>query len=154
MAYEAVIGNARKTGVVLNALLNGVDQAASTASRDGEDGWTALEIICHLRDFELIWQERVGLIVSQEQPRLPAFDVTGLVTTNDYINQNFAEVLAERNALRTDSLAVLATLDDAAWERTGIHPARGEMSIVALGQQLTTHDVDHLEQLARVLGKA
>jgi hypothetical protein len=153
MANESVIDNARKTNAVLNALLNGVDQTASTATRDGDDGWTTLEIVCHLRDFELIWQERVGLIVSQKNPQLPALDVSGLVIHNDYINQNFAEILAERNALRADSLALLATLDAAVWNRTGIHPARGEMSILDLAQQLTTHDVDHLEQISRVLGK-
>jgi hypothetical protein len=153
MAHESVIENARKTGAILNALLNGVDQAASTATRDGDDGWTTLKVVCHLRDFELIWQERVGLIVSQEQPQLPGFDVAGLVIRNDYINQNFAEILAERNALRADSLALLARLDEATWERTGIHPVRGEMSVIALGQQLATHDIDHLEQIARVLGK-
>jgi hypothetical protein len=153
MTNESVIENARKTNTVLNALLNGVDQTASTATRDGDDGWTTLEVVCHLRDFELIWQERVGLIVSRENPPLPGLDVSGLVIRNDYINQNFAEILAERNALRADSLALLATLDEAVWKRTGIHPSRGEMSVLDFAQQLTTHDVDHLEQISRVLGK-
>ncbi|MGH2551858.1 MAG: DinB family protein [Thermomicrobiales bacterium] len=153
MAHEAVIGNARKTDAILRAMLNGVDQTAATTSRDGADGWTVLEVVCHLRDFELLWQERVGLAIRNDAPAYEPFDVLGLVTRNDYINQNFELVLAERQALRADSLALIATLDDTTINRFGIHPTRGEMSILAQAQQLTTHDVDHIEQIARILGK-
>jgi hypothetical protein len=153
MAHEDTIKNGRKSGAILNAIVAGVDQAAAIGSRDGADGWTTLEVLCHLRDYELLWQERVGLTIREETPKLPGFDVAGLVISNDYINQDFAQILAERNALRADSLALLATLDDATWDRTGIHPSRGEMSIAAQAQQLTNHDVDHIEQIARILGK-
>lgn len=152
MLQDDAIKNANKTAAILNSVLAGVDQAAATATRDGDDGWTTLEVLCHLRDYELIWQERVGLSVREENPQLPAFDVAGLVTRNDYIHQDFAEILAERNALRADSLALLATFDEATLQRTGIHPSRGVMTILAQAQQLTNHDVDHIEQIIRILG--
>jgi uncharacterized damage-inducible protein DinB len=154
MLQDDVIKNGRKTAAILNAIVNGVDQTAATATRDGDDGWTTLEVLCHLRDYELIWQERVGLTVREENPQLPGFDVAGLVTRNDYINQDFAEILAERNALRADSLALLATFDEATLQRTGVHPSRGVMTLLAQAQQLTNHDVDHIEQIVRILGQA
>lgn len=153
MAHEAIIGNARKTDAILRAMLNGVDQTTATTLRDGDDGWTTIEVVCHLRDFELVWQERVGLAIRHDNPAFEPFDVLGLVTRNDYINQNLELVLAERQALRADSLALIATLDEVTIERFGVHPTRGELSILAQAQQLTTHDVDHIEQIARILGK-
>jgi hypothetical protein len=146
-----VIMAARKSQALLAMLLDGVDQATGSSLRDGGDGWTCVEVVCHLRDFEEISLRRVRLILEQEQPSLPLFDVPGLAA--GYAGQELATVLAQRTALRAEILALLAGLPEAAWERVGVHPTLGAWTVREMGIKLAAHDVDHLEQIARILGR-
>lgn len=47
------------------------DPVAITTYRDGGTGWTALEILGHLNDFEAVFSERVHVTVEQENGALP-----------------------------------------------------------------------------------
>lgn len=154
MSTDPRIRNAAKTQTILGAVVKDVDQSLATGPRDGADGWTTLEVLCHLRDFEQIWQTRANLILSEDRPDLPKFDVEGLVIERAYAQQEFTSVWAERTRLRQESLAMLDGLTEEQWSRTGNHPRYGEMSISDLARQLTTHDVDHIEQIVRILAGA
>jgi hypothetical protein len=145
------IRNAAKTQTILGAVLRGVDQDSATGPRDGADGWTTLEVLCHLRDFELIWQARANRILTDDRPDLPAFDVAGLVIEKAYAQQDLTDVWAERTRLRQETVASLEGLTDEQWNRAGIHPRFGEMTLSDMAKQLTTHDVDHIEQIVRIL---
>ena len=73
----------------------------------------------------------------------------------DGTGRSLAELLDTFATLRTSSLARLAALrlTPADLDRPGLHPALGP---VTLGQLLATwvaHDLGHLAQIARVLGK-
>ena len=144
-----------KAQKVLDVLLTGVNQSVATTLRDpddGEAGWTILDIVCHLRDFEQLWQRRVTLVLNEENPRFDPFDPDALVLQNDYANQDFAAVWAERAALRAVSIAMLDAMTDEQWDRSGLHARFGEITIVELKVQLPMHDLDHAEQIIRILG--
>ena len=145
--------NARRTHGILDALLQGVDQTTGTTLRDGADGWNCVEIVCHLRDFELVWQRRVRAIIATEQAPLEVFDHEGDAIRNDYASQSLAAVWAERIQLRRESLALMEGWTDEQWHRVGVHPEAGPVDLLQLGMQMCMHDVDHAEQIARVLGK-
>ena len=148
---------ARQTHVLLETLLAGVDQTAATALRDsadGDAGWNCVEIVCHLRDFELVWQERARLIIGQDNPPLPVFDHEGMAIEKDYANQRLDATWAERTDLRRASLAMMASWTDEQWQRTGVHPEAGQITLLEMGMQMGFHDVDHAEQIARVLRKS
>jgi len=145
--------NARRTHAILEALLQGVDQATGTSLRDGADGWNCVEVVCHLRDFELIWQERVRLMLAQSNPLLPVFDHEGDAIRKNYAAQNLAAVWAERTRLRRESVALMDGLAEMQWNCRGVHPEAGQVDVLQLGMQMCLHDVDHAEQIARILGK-
>jgi len=46
----------------------------------------------------------------------------------------------------------LKARDEADWQRVGVHPEAGEYTLLEQAMQAPLHDVDHLEQIARVLG--
>jgi len=146
-----VIMAARKSQALLAMLLDGVDQATGSSLRDGGDGWTCVEVVCHLRDFDAISLRRLRLILEQDAPALPLFDVPGLAA--GYAGQSLATVLAERAALRAEITALLEGLPTDAWSRTGVHPTLGAWTVTEMGIKLAAHDVDHLEQIGRILGR-
>ena len=45
---------------------------------------------------------------------------------------------------------MLRTLDEDDWQRTGIHPYRGKVSIHDIARELHEHDLEHLYQ-ARII---
>ena len=155
MTTDRRIINAQKTQVVLNGLLKGVDQTTAGTRRDpadGDKGWTVLEVMGHLLDFEILCNERISGIVAEEGFVLKPINVDTLPIEHDYQGQQLADVTAARAEWRAKNLALLETLAPEQWARNGVHPTRGPISIEAIALQFTTHDVDHLDQLVRILG--
>jgi len=143
----------RKNLAILPNHLRGVSAHDATAYRDGGTGWTALQVLCHLRDYEAIFLERATLTVEQESPPLPNPDPDALAAERRYNEQDFAATVQEWLNRREAFLAYLTGLDEAAWARTAQHPRRGTISLQDQLALVAFHDVNHLEQIVRVLGE-
>ncbi|GAB4574953.1 MAG: hypothetical protein Kow0077_24040 [Anaerolineae bacterium] len=142
----------KKTPVILDALLNGVTQERALAARDGEDGWNVVEIVCHLRDFEEIFFTRARQIVAEDRPVLPPFDHELMAIERNYAGEDLNTALEAFTARRAEFVEWLKARDEADWQRVGVHPEAGEYTLLEQALQVPMHDVDHLEQIARVLG--
>ena len=141
-----------KTPVILNVILRGVDQARAQSATDGPDGWSVLEVLCHLNDYEQIFNDRVRLILGSDLPLLPGYNQLELVKTNHYADQNFAEVFASYVSRRRALLALLRGLSPEQWNRRGVHSVWGEVTIVEQMSYVPTHDLNHIEQIIKALG--
>ena len=64
----------RATPEVLEALLDGYTQAQATAARGGEDEWSIVEVVCHLRDAEEQALARMRLMRDATDPVIAAYD--------------------------------------------------------------------------------
>lgn len=142
----------KKTPVLLSALLNGVTQEHALAARDGGDGWNVVEIVCHLRDFEEIFFMRARRIVEEERPLLEPFDHEQMAIERHYSQEDLHAAFEAYAARRAAFLDWLKARDEADWQRVGVHPEAGEYTLLEQAMQVPLHDVDHLEQIARVLG--
>ena len=141
----------KRTPVLMDALLCGVTQERALAARDGDEGWTAVEIMCHLRDFEGIFFERAQRIVAEDNPELPYVDHEVLAREHDYLAQDLGAAYAAWIETRQAFIEWLKARETTDWERTGVHPENGPYTLLEQALQVCTHDVDHLEQIARVL---
>lgn len=141
----------QKTIATLNNVLADVTPEQAATLRDGADGWTILEVLCHLRDFDGIFQGRVRLMLDQDNPLLTAYDHLALAVENDYNNQDFSQVLAELNQSRADFVALFNSLSAEQWERGGVHPEAGAITLTDSLMQVSHHDSDHIEQITRIL---
>src|SRR5690349_21469698 len=92
---ERVLRSLRKNPAILNTVLRGIDQERAQTARDGADGWTVLEVVCHLRDFEHIFFERARLAAETDLPRWQSIDQLDRVKTNRYNEQNLVDVFEE-----------------------------------------------------------
>lgn len=136
---------------VLGHLLTQVTQEQAQTLRDGEDGWTVLEVVCHLRDFNGFFFKRAQMIVEQDNPALPAYDHEAIAIEQRYNEQNLREAFValadEREAFRD----FFKNLTEEQWTRVGIHPEKGVFSLIDAAAQVGTHELDHIEQITRIL---
>ncbi len=142
----------KKNATTLSVILKGVDHARAVSARDGSDGWTVLEVLCHLRDYENIFMSRNKLVLEADEPALPVYNPMTLAAENRYAEQDFLTVWNEWLELRRQHLDLLSRLTPEAWNRKGAHPTWGIVPILEMATITALHDGDHTEQIIRALG--
>jgi hypothetical protein len=150
------IGLIHNTLITIGNVLKPVSQAQSVTMRDAKDGlkgWSILEIVCHLRDFDVIFAQRANKILTMPQTLLPAYDHEALVIEHAYHTQILAQVYSDLVRSRLAFIEFFRGLNDDEWERCGIHPERGNFSLTDSLVQVGTHDCVHIEQITRILAQ-
>jgi hypothetical protein len=141
-----------RTPAALNTLLRDLPEAW-TFRHEGENTWSAFDIIGHLNHSERTdWMQRVRTVLQfGESKAFEPFDRWG--QERDSQRKSLAQLLDEFVRLRSENLAELRALnlrpEDLALR--GRHPALG---VVTLSQLLATwaaHDLTHLHQISRVM---
>ena len=131
-----------------------VSQAVATSLRDGQDGpkgWTIVEVVCHLRDFDLFFQHRAQLMLQQENPTLPAYDHEALAIERNYLSNDVHQAYTVLVESRRQFVEFFEGLTAEQWACAGIHPERGHFTMTDAVMQVGTHDCTHLEQITRIL---
>ena len=109
--------------------------------------WSIVEIACHLRDVERVYAERFTKMAHQDRPQLWMTDNDRLSALRKYGEAPLAPVLKEFRAAREDTLSLLRALPHPVWQRTGLHPKRGEETIEQMARALGRHDASHLQAI-------
>jgi hypothetical protein len=139
---------------VYRALLQGCTQEQATAARGGDEDWSVVEVMCHLRDAEERALERMRAIRDEESPHLAAYDQDEWARERAYASQDLREVLDAFIRFREAHVADLEKLAPAEWERTGNHAEQGRITISDQTLHMLSHDAIHASQIARQLGLA
>ena len=130
----------------LAALTRGLSEDA-LRRRPASEEWSAIETACHMRDVEQFYAERFTKIAHLDRPRFWAMDTERLATTRRYREADLKLVLKDFRQRRSDTLTLLRALPHPIWQRTGIHPERGEVTIEQLATRLRQHDQRHLGEI-------
>lgn len=144
----------RLTCDILGHILKNVSETRAHELRDGPRGWSIVEIVCHLRDFDHIFYQRASMMLEQDHPQLPAYDHEAMAIEKGYQQEQMAAAYDELQTSRRRFIAFFKSLSDEQWERGGIHPERKRFTMTDAVMQVGLHDIDHLEQIARVLNNA
>lgn len=152
LSVDKALRSLRKTPVILSAILRDVDQERAVSATDGADGWSVLFVVCHLRDFEEIYTERLRLMLETEYPRYSHIDQEALPMKHRYADQNLRDVLNDFIEQRRRQVATFEKLTDEQWKRRGQHPEFGEHDVLEFAINTALHDVNHIEQIVRALG--
>ncbi len=139
----------RKTPLILQTLLAGVEHAEAVARTDGPNGWNIVFILCHLRDYEVACIKRVNDMLTRDCPTFETWDNDELARKNEYDKQTFQIVLGDYLSLRRQFIALLEGVTDAQWARKGMNPQQGEGTVLDVAINAGLHDVDHIEQVTR-----
>lgn len=141
--------------VVIQGLLRGLDEDQIRAARDGGDGWNPIEVLCHLYDYDAIWQDRIASSRAANPPAFIAYPADELAIQNRYAEQAYADVLARFLERRRAFIAFAQTItQDEANARVGVHPQLGAIPVSEQLALMGLHDLNHIEQITRSLGLA
>lgn len=137
-----------RTADDLAALLGGKTPSI-LVRRPAENAWAATEVVCHLRDTEELFLNRFQTILTNEEPKLLAIDPDAWARDRQYLRNDAGQALASFRSKREATLKLLGALAQEQWERSGIHPSRGRMTVKDFVALMASHDDNHLDQLRR-----
>jgi len=141
-----------RTPAVLRAWLSGLSPAW-LAANEGPDTWNPYDVVGHLVHGERTdWMARADIILGGGGT-FATFD--RFAQFHESQGKSLDQLLDEFEAARRENLARLRSLALTPEDllKTGTHPKFGT---VTLGQLLSTwvaHDLDHMMQISRVMGK-
>ena len=136
---------------VLKALLQNVTQTQARQARGGDENWSVIEVICHLRDTEEFALHRMRTICDQTNPLLTGFDQEAWVSERNYTAAHLQDGVAAFLQFRAQHIAELSVLSSEQWERTGHHEKHGLTTISNHTLHIVWHDAVHTAQIARQL---
>ncbi|MEO6325588.1 MAG: DinB family protein [Thermoanaerobaculia bacterium] len=159
LAHFGQIRSIKERWVLLQRLRSAPDRLAELTAGLSEavlrtkpagGGWSVVQNACHLRDIEQLFLERFSKMACQDKPRLSTIDNDRMAESRAYSAARVEEVVAEFARLRSETLTLLRALPHTLWQRTGVHPKRGELSIQGLATLLAGHDGSHLDRIAEL----
>ncbi|HKQ64079.1 MAG TPA: DinB family protein [Methylomirabilota bacterium] len=148
---EERLARITRTPDELTEAVRGAD-AAVLARRPAPKSWAPNEVVCHLRDNEEWFLERMRMIVAMDLPRFVATNPDRWADERQYLTNDAVVALAAFTRRRRETLEFLRPLAPEAWARAGLHAdSRGRRTIDEFLSVMAWHDDNHLDQLRRAL---
>ena len=145
------------TPTALDALLRGLPDTwvhgSEGRSKDGNDTWSAFDIVGHLIHGERTdWMPRARMILQNGEAR-PFDPFDRLAQFKESKGRSLEQLLDEFASLRKENLTALRALNlqPEDFARRGKHPALGVVTLSELLATWAVHDLTHLHQLSRVM---
>lgn len=133
--------------------VDGLSEAVLTY-RPAEGEWSIHEICGHFCDDAHFLHTRLFRMITEEEPRLPAWDQEEQLRERNPLAVPIQELLTEFAAQRAQTVELLADLVHWNWARQGRHEERGRLSIRQLVDIAVAHEEGHLEQIRRLKAAA
>lgn len=115
--------------------------------RPVDGGWCIREIVGHLRDAAGVYHKRLYMMSTQTDPVLEPYDPDAFATEHRYLDRTLEEMIGELREFRSDTVALLTSLVNWNWARSGQHLERGRVSIRQLVEHMIEHEHEHLEDI-------
>ena len=153
-AIEEATAILARTPATLDALLRGLPESLTLAHEGGET-WSPFDVIGHLiHGEEVDWIPRAKIILTHGDAL--AFDkFDRLAQFAASAGRTLPNLLDEFARLREANLHELGSfnLTNSDLDRVGRHPELGAVTLRQLLATWVTHDLDHVMQVSRLLGR-
>jgi len=104
--------------------------------------WSTLEYGCHVRDVHRVFNERVRLMLAQDEPRFANWDQDATAVADNYGAQDPATVAGELAAAAGAAADSYAGVPADAWHRRGLRSNGSQFTIASLALY-HLHDIVH-----------
>ena len=143
-----------RTPKVLKAMLSGLSDDW-TQNNEGEDSWSPYDVVGHLVHGERTdWIPRTFIIMNEgDQKTFEPYD--RFAQFEESKGKSLEQLLDEFESLRKANLEQLKGfgLTESDYQRQGIHPSLGPVTLSNLLSAWVVHDQGHIAQISRVMAK-
>ncbi|MFQ3575997.1 MAG: DinB family protein, partial [Cytophagales bacterium] len=125
-----------------------------TNGNEGENTWTAKEVVAHLIVCEETdWLPRIKIILNSPETVFSPIDMQAHfeIAKNNEL-QTLLNVFKEHREMCLNQLKSFE-LSESDFLKTGIHPKCGEVTLQQVLSTWVAHDMSHIAQIARIIAK-
>ena len=115
------------------------------------DEWTVAQNVHHLVDSHINSYVRCKLMATEENPTLKPYDEGAWARLADGSSADLSDSLTLLKALHARWLQFWEKLPEEAWQRTGLHPESGAVTLARQLDLYAAHGEAHLDQIRRTL---
>ena len=138
----------RETARAIESLIWNVNDAALDR-RAEPDEWSCRELVAHMAHMERGFTDWLERMVRDEDARIDAFDGDSEDAAANADDDAF-DLTNEFSEQRQRTVYLLWSLDAEDWERRGVHPYLGSLTVTQVAREMNEHDLAHLWQLRRL----
>jgi hypothetical protein len=144
-ALEPVFASFTEGPTLVARAIEGIDPGV--LNRPGREGWSVRDVLIHLSDAELIAALRFRMILAEDRPTLPIYDQAIWKRRLHYLWRSPEAALSLFQQTRFGNAEILRQCAIGDWDRVGVHPERGEMTLAALLELYAGHATEHVAQI-------
>lgn len=145
-AHLALVERLARQAEDVRRLTSGLDDT-QLATRTIPERWSLLELVCHMRRVQQVFEGRLQAMLAEEEPALPAYSPDNDSEFERMAARPASEVRADFLRERDHFNARLRELSPAEWHRRGRHPAYPHYDVHFLVEYLAHHEAHHIYQL-------
>lgn len=120
--------------------------------RANDDEWSLVEVICHLRDVEReVHQWRYRALKAKDNAFLPGVSADEWAAERSYHNQDGLSAWLDFKIAREETIQLIDSFSNDAWERTGRHAFLGQTSLHEILYISVRHDELHWKQIQELV---
>jgi len=154
LQIEHAVDILSRTPRILDEMLRNLP-AELTSSNEGPNSWSAYDVMGHFIHGELTdWIPRMKIILSEGgNKNFEPFD--RFAQFENSRGKTLHQLLDEFASLRARNVAILRStvVHESQLDRTGVHPAFGDVTLRQLISTWVVHDLNHIAQISRVMAK-
>ncbi len=132
---------------LLRQAIDGLEPGALNRRPLGSD-WSIRDIIMHLTDAELMAAGRLRMVIAVEEPAIQEWPDELFKRKLHYLWRDPEAALAVFQVVVYTNAELLQQCDAKTFERVGIHPERGRVSLGDLLEDRAKHLDEHIAQIA------
>ena len=136
------------------ALITGCMQAHQLRVSIEDGGWSATDVLAHLRSCADVWGQGIASMIAEDRPSIRAVNPRTWVKSTGYAEQDFQSSLDAFARQRAELLATLQSLAAEDWSRSATVTGAGkvqERTLLFYADRLARHEQLHLGQIDRIV---
>jgi hypothetical protein len=134
----------RLNAAVWEALLQ---EGVIRPGRPDEATWSSLEYACHVRDVYRRYDERMALMLIEDDPLFPNWDQDASAIEDRYEEQDPAQVVQELRAAADDVAARLDGVSAADWSRPGRRSDGASFTLDTIARYMVHDPIHHVSDV-------
>ncbi len=150
--YDGPSVDVAHTGEAIRALIDpfcDVLAGPDAATRPDDSTWSPLEYACHVRDVFRLYEYRLGLMLTEDNPKYPNWDQDATAISERYDLQDPANVARELAAAGHSLADAFDAVKGDQWQRTGVRSDDRNFTIATFATYMVHDPFHHLWDVSR-----